>query len=129
MNPAQRRYMSRFIPTMVAYVVATIAVTWLFAHEPPQGPIRYLIALLPSIPILGIFLVIGRYLAEETDEFIRMRQVMALLIAIGLTLSFCATWGFLENYEVVPTIGVFNVVWGFFGAQLVSGAVVSLWYR
>jgi hypothetical protein len=58
-----------------------------------------------------------------------MRHVTGLLIGIGLTLSFCATWGFLEIYAGVPAIGLFNVVWIFFGAMGIGGAITAWWYR
>ncbi len=73
--------------------------------------------------------IIGRYLAQESDEFVRMRQVIGLLIAVGLTLSFCAAWGFLEIYADVPKVALFNVVWIFFGAMGLGNAVTAWWYR
>lgn len=129
MNAARRRYLARFFPTMAAYVVGVLAVTWIFNNQPPEGPLKYALAILPALPILVLIAIMGRYLVEETDEFVRMRHAMQLLIAIGLTLSFCAAWGFLEIYAGVPAIGLFNVVWGFFGAQIIAGPIVSFWYR
>jgi hypothetical protein len=129
MNAAKKRYITWFIPTMLAYVAAVLGVTWLFNTQPPTAPLSYLLALLPALPVLGVIAIIGRYLAEESDEFVRMRQVTGLLIAIGLTLSFCATWGFLEIYAGVPIVGLFNVVWIFFGAMGLGSAVTAWWYR
>lgn len=129
MNAARRRYVTRFVPTMLAYVASVLLVTWVFNNSPPEGLLKYALATLPALPILGVIAIMGRYLVEETDEFVRMRHAMVLLISIGLTLSFCAAWGFLEIYAGAPKIGLFNIVWGFFGAQLVSGPIVSRWYR
>lgn len=129
MNAAKRRYQYRFWPIMVAYVAAVVGVTWLFNNQPPEGPIKFALAVLPALPIVGILWAIGRYLIEETDEFVRMQQVVALLIAMGLTLSFCAIWGFLEIYHLVETISVFNISWGFFGAMGAGNLIVRLFYR
>jgi hypothetical protein len=129
MNTAKKRYIAWFIPTMLTYVAAVAGVTWLFNTQPPAPPISYLFALAPALPVLGLIAVIGRYLVQETDEFVRLRLVISLLIALGFTLSFCAGWGFLEIYAGVPKIGLFNVVWIFFGAQLIGSAVTSWWYR
>jgi hypothetical protein len=129
MNAARKRYIAWFVPTMLAYVASVIGVTWVFNTQPPAPPLSYLLAILPAVPVLGVIAIIGRYLIEETDEFVRMRQVVGLLISIGLTLSFCAAWGFLEIYADVPKIGLFNVVWGFFGAQLIGSLITSWWYR
>ena len=129
MNAARRRYLARFTPMMVAYVASVMGVTWVFNNQPPEGVLKYALAILPALPILGVIAIMGRYLVEETDEFVRMRHAMVLLVSIGLTLSFCAAWGFLEIYAGVPAIGLFNVVWGFFGAQLISSPIVNWWYR
>ena len=128
-NPAQRRYLYRFFPAMTAYVVSVAGVSWLFDTYSLDGAERYAVAALPALPIIAVLYVIGRYLLEETDEFVRLRLMISIIVALGLTLSFCATWGFLEIYADVPKIGLFNVVWGFFAAQLVGGAIVSWWYR
>lgn len=129
MSTARRRYIAWFIPTMLAYVVAVLGVTWMFTNHPPAAPVSYAIALLPAFPVLGVIAILGRYLAEETDEFIRMRHVTGLLIAIALTLSFCATWGFLEIYVDVPKVGIFHVVWIFFGAMGLGNGITAWWYR
>jgi hypothetical protein len=129
MNTAKRRYIYRFWPMIITYVVAVIAVTWLFNNHPPQGPMKVLIAILPALPIVGVLWVTARYLIEETDEFVRLQQMIALLIATGLTLSFCAIWGFLEIYHVVEPIGVFNISWGYFAAMGVGNGIVKLIYR
>ena len=44
----------------------------------------------------------GRYLVEETDEYLRARQVEAVLWASGLTLAATTVWGFLEAAGAAP---------------------------
>lgn len=129
MSPANRRYLTRFVPTMLAYVVIILGVGWLFENNPPQGAVKYLIALLPALPIVGVIIIVGRYLVEETDEFMRMRHVMALLFAMGITLSLCTMWGFLENYADVTHINAFFAFPLFCASWIVSAAVVAWWYR
>jgi hypothetical protein len=77
MSAAKRRYQVRFWPIMIAYVGAVLGVTWLFNNQPPEGPIKFVLAVLPALPIVGILWAIGRYLIEETDEFVRLRQMIA----------------------------------------------------
>jgi hypothetical protein len=129
MSPANRRYLTRFIPTMLAYVVIILGVGWVFENDPPQGNIKYLIAALPALPIVGVIIIIGRYLVEETDEFMRMRHVLALLFAMGITLSLCTIWGFLENYADAPHINAFFAFPLFCAAWIVSAAAVAWRYR
>ena len=114
---------------MVLYVGAVLGVTWLFNNQPPEGPIKLVIAVLPAAPIIGVLIVMGRYLVEEADEFLRLQHAISLLVAAGLTLSFCAVWGFLEIYHLVPVIGVFNISWGYFAAMGIGRLLVKWWYR
>jgi hypothetical protein len=117
---AYRRYLWRFFPTMLAYVVIVLGVSWLFdSHQEPNGAIAYALAILPAIPVIAIIVIMGLYVVEEKDEFMRMRHVMALLIGMGLTLSATVGWGFLEIYMHVDHLNAFWVfpmfcmAWGF----------------
>ena len=128
MNAAKRRYLARFWPVMVLYVAAVFGVSYWFNSAPPSGALKYAVAVLPALPIIGVFIVLGRYLVEETDEFVRLRQMIALLLAIGLTLTICAVLGFLEIYADVPQIGLFNVVWVFFLNFGIGSAAAKWWF-
>lgn len=129
MNVAQRRYLFRFLSMMTLYTVSVVWVAWTFGTNPPAGEVAYLLAALPALPIMGVLVVLGRYLIEERDEFVRHRHMVSLLLATGIVLAFCATWGFLEIFNLVPPIGVFHVSWGFFAAFGLASAVVGLFYR
>jgi hypothetical protein len=47
----------------------------------------FLFAVLPAIPMFAIFLLLGRYLARESDEFIRMMVIKALLWGAAVTVT------------------------------------------
>jgi hypothetical protein len=106
-NPAQRRYLRRFFPAMTAYVVILFACTWAAKQYDPQGPALFLLSLLPALPLLAVIAVMGLYLTEETDEFIRARLVTAMIGGIGITLAVTTVWGFLEHGGVVPHFETF----------------------
>jgi nitric oxide reductase large subunit len=113
-NPAQRAYLRRFVPTMLAYVVAVTAVSAVMrSAHPPTGALAYALAVLPALPLLGVFWIIGRYLVEEQDEYVRMLRVRQTLIATGLTLSLATLWGFLETFANAPHVPLFyvSVLW------------------
>ena len=127
---AYRRYLWRFFPTMIAYVVIVYGVSWLFDRgQAPDGPLGYALAVLPAIPVIGVIIIMGLYVVEETDEFMRMRHVMALLIGMGLTLSATVAWGCLEIYMHVAHLDafwifpMFCIAWGF------SSGVLARVYR
>jgi hypothetical protein len=129
MNVAQRRYAFRFLSMMTLYTVSVVWVGWTFGTNPPAGQAKYFLAALPALPIIGVLFVLGRYLFEEADEFLRHRHMVSLLLATGIMLSFCATWGFLELFGLVPQIGVFHISWGFFAGWGFASALVGLFYR
>ena len=114
---------------MLAYMLFLVPVIWGFVHFRPTGAPAYVLAVLPALPILGMLVVIGLYLAEETDEFVRNMQIQALLGGIGGTLAVVSVWGFLEDFAHAPRLDLFMVYplfWVFVG---ISTAVVRMRYR
>jgi phosphotransferase system glucose/maltose/N-acetylglucosamine-specific IIC component len=104
-----RAYLLRFGISMTAYVVVLVAVDVYFHHNAPEGPLRYLLAVLPAIPILGVIHAMGRYLVEEPDEYVRAQAIRAVLRALGLTLAAATAWGFIENFAGGPQIPMYYV--------------------
>ena len=101
---AGRKYLQRFAPAMTAYVVAMLGVTWWVKHAPPDGPLLYVAAVLPALPLLVVIWAMGRYLVEETDEYQRARRVQSILWGAGVTLAIATVWGFLESFTTVPHV-------------------------
>ncbi len=104
---ANKRYRRDFALTMVVYIVAVIGgAFFLKTFDTPPVWVSALVALASSIPVIFVFVLMGRLL-RETDEYTRLRQTEVLLLAGGITLSLCVTWGFLEMAEIVPHITSF----------------------
>jgi len=101
-SPAMRNYLRRLAGFMLAYIGLIFAVGYLFRIAPPTGALAWGVAVLPALPILGVFWTIYRLLAEETDEYIRQLLVRQSLFATAFCLSIMTVWEFLQNYEVVP---------------------------
>lgn len=124
MNPAGRRYLRRFAPTMTAYVVLLMLSNRAIASWHPTGAALVALALLPALAIIGVIVVIGLYLTEERDEYLRQRIVTAMLIGLGFMLSVTTAWGFLEQAGVVPHLPSYCafILWcaGWGGAQAVA---------
>lgn len=118
MSPAMRRYMLRFIPAMLAYVVVLTGSILTFEHLRPTGPLLWAVAVAPALPIIAVIAIMGLYLVEETDEFQRGMSAQALLWGMGITLAAATVWGFLENFGLVahmPAYLAFPVFCGAFG--------------
>jgi hypothetical protein len=97
-----RRYLLRFGVSMSAYVILLVTAVSLGRQGLAEGPWGYLIALAPSVGVLGAIASIGLYLAEETDEFARTTLIHSLLWGTAGTLSLASIWGFLENFDKAP---------------------------
>ena len=106
---AGRRYIARFIPAMFAYVVVLSGALWAISTLEPTGPLLWVLAIAPALPVIAVIAIMGLYLIEETDEFIRSVLVQSMLWGVGITLSACTAWGFLENADVVPHIPLYLV--------------------
>jgi hypothetical protein len=94
---AGRRYQRRFFPTMFAYVAVLFACIWAIRHWQPSGATLVLLSVLPAVPILAVIVVMGLYLVEETDEFLRQRIAACMLFGTGVLLALVTVYAFLVN--------------------------------
>ncbi|MGZ8998632.1 MAG: hypothetical protein ACXW2T_07235, partial [Allosphingosinicella sp.] len=88
-----------------------------------RGPAIWGIAVLPALPLLFVFYAMGRYLAELTDEYVRMLEVRKALVATGLTLAVATVLGFLEIYAEAPHMPLFFIPCIWFGGLCVGQIV------
>jgi xanthosine utilization system XapX-like protein len=109
-SPAGRRYLKRFIPTMIAYVISIFGASYGFELFDLSGPLAWALAVAPALPILAIIAIMGLYIKEETDEFQRSVLVESMLWGFGITLAITTVWGFLEMYVHTPGLQSF---WAF----------------
>ncbi len=123
-TPAWKRYNWRVIWLSLAYVAFLLPAVYGFKHRLVSDVLAYAVAILPALPIIGIFAAIGRYLVEEQDEYVRMLMVRQTLWASGFTLSLATIWGFLENFDLVGHVdGYYIVIVWFFGLGI--GGIVN----
>lgn len=124
LSPALKRYNKRVIGMSLLYAVFILSAVYSFKHQLIHGFIAYVVAILPALPVIGIFGAMGRYLVEEQDEYVRMVMVRQTLWASGFALSMATIWGFLESFDLVGHIAAWNivVVW-FFGLGI--GSVIN----
>lgn len=123
-TPAWKRYNWRIIWLSLLYVAFLLPAVYGFKHQLVPSSLIYLVAILPAVPIIGIFAAMGRYLVEERDEYVRVLMVRKILWASGLTLSVATIWGFLDNFRLVGHAdGYWLLVVWFFGLGL--GGIVN----
>ena len=128
-NPPQRRFVVRMWVTAGLCVLLSVVAALAFYFGHLSGPLAYLVAVLPALPILGALYATGAYLTQETDEFQRNVLVQTLLGGMGVTLAATTVWGYLEDFANAPHLHlawVYPLFWLFAG---LSYPVVRLRYR
>jgi hypothetical protein len=109
-TPALRNYNRRSLIWSFAYVASLFAAISIDKAYDPSGIAAVLVAVLPALPVLYFIWALGRYLTEEQDEYIRMQQVRAALIATAILLGVGTVWGFLDTFGLVPGVPGWAVV-------------------
>ena len=101
-SPATRRYVTRTLVLMVIYLVTLFVAIRAFRSDAVSGVPAYALAILPALPVIGVFWAVMRLLIEEPDEFIRLLHVRQCLFATGFCLTIMTIWEFLQNFDLVP---------------------------
>lgn len=100
-NAAARRYTIRLFILMAAYVLLLIFAKWMFKRGFADGALAYVLALLPALPIIGVFWAVMRLLVEQTDEYLRMLMVRQCLFATGFALFVTTIREWLQNFDLI----------------------------
>ena len=124
-NAAQRRYNGRVIVAALAYAVLLTGEQYALRHALVSPVTGYALAVLPALPIIAIFVLVGRYLIEEQDEYLRMRMVRQILWTTALTLAATTLWGFLEDAGL-PHLPMFYVAVFWFAGLGIVGCILNL---
>jgi hypothetical protein len=128
-SPVERRYVIRMWIMAALCVLFSLLAVVVFRHGHPHGIVSYLVAVLPALPIMGVLVYTGVYLAEEKDEFQRNLLVQSLLGGTGGILAVITAWGYMEDLAHAPhmdLIWVYPLFWLFAG---ISYGLVRARYR
>jgi hypothetical protein len=112
---------------MSLYMVILFSCLKLVKTAPMHGWLLYLVALLPAVPVIAVLASLGRYLQEETDEYLRMLATRSLLVGSGALLGTIVANDFLRliahSAALSPFVcfAVFFVAFGL--AQMVQDMV------
>ena len=114
----KKQYRRGFAISMVNYVINIVFVT-AFINSNPELPQygKYILAMIPSIPIGASLLVLMRYL-NNCDEYLQAAMGRLFIITTLITLFLSTFWGFLEAFANAPHIElywVYVVFWALYG--------------
>ena len=104
------RYNRDFLASTLGYVVALSLAIYLWNNVEGARQFAWALALLPIAPTFAMIFFMGRYLNEETDEFLRHRAVMSSMVGLGFVLVLGTAWGFMETFGAVPHVWAWWVV-------------------
>lgn len=120
-TPAQRAHTKRILWLLLVYAIILPPLVWVRTNTALAGFVPTLMAIIASIPVLGIFASWGRYLSDERDEYHQALALKRIAIATNVTMGAAVVWGFLQAFGAMPLIEVYWVpfVWvvvqGLFG--------------
>lgn len=114
-TPAQRAHARRVVWLMIAYAVILPLFIWVLSTRHVAQPLMLGMAMIASLPLLGIFASWGRYLSEERDEYQQSVMLRQTAVATNVTMGVAVVWGFLQAFGVMPLIETYwiAVIWAF----------------
>ncbi len=92
---------------MAVYVASLFVAKYLISRNLVDGPVVWVLGLLPGLAVIGAFYAIAMLMVEQKDEFIRMLIVRKTLIGTAIALSLATVWGFLENFGLVSHVDAY----------------------
>ena len=98
LNAAKKTMIRRGAVALVAYELAWGASFYWVFRTKAEGTMLFLIAVLPTLPVVGFIAVIARYLGEEVDEFHRLLVVRCLLWGAAAVMTSVCFHGFLQLF-------------------------------
>lgn len=120
-TPAMKRYNRRMLWAFAGYVVALFGANSIDNHYHLQGGVLIALSVVPALPIIAVVAIIGRYLVEERDEYLRQRLVTCMLFGTGVLLAVGTVYNFLSGsgaIDPMPRLWIFPVwAMGWFAAQ------------
>lgn len=122
-SPASVRFLWRFIGATLVYGVLITGATWVARNFDPSPIGLVALSILPAIAIAASLIVVGLYLVEETDEYVRKRQAVAMLVSIGILLTLSTALGFLQQRNLIGSV---DLLWAF-PAWCVLWSIIQCW--
>jgi hypothetical protein len=113
---ALKRYQRRVLSTVAAYLVVLFGSITVVRHLHVQGVLLYLLAMLPAVPVILILGWLGLYLQEETDEYLRLITMRALLVGTAALMGVIVVSDFLQAIAERPALPPFTYFLVFFSA-------------
>jgi hypothetical protein len=113
LNAAKKSLIRRGAVVLVVYELVFVGTMFWVDRAKPAGTMLFMIALLPTLTVLGLIATLGRYLGEEVDEFHRQLVVRCLLWGVAAVMTsvcfhcFLQLFGWKGSWPAGVELGVF----------------------
>jgi hypothetical protein len=97
-SPATRAYQKQTFTVLALYFVVFCGTKYLVDRLHPAGWQLFAFAVLPSLPLIAMFYLTGKYLKAERDDFKRELIMRCLLAGAGTCLSVNVIAGYLRIF-------------------------------
>jgi hypothetical protein len=104
LTPAQRAHIRRVLWLMLVYAIVLPPLVWLRATRHLSDGLLLIMAIVASVPVLGMLASWGRYLSDERDEYHQTLTLRRIAIATNATMGAAVVWGFLQAFGVMPLV-------------------------
>ena len=112
-TPAAQRYTRRSWVVVLLYImVASANAAMPHVFSPPRMLVVTM-ALVLGLLVVALIVLLAMYLQEETDEYVRNRSILAMLLATGVVLVLSSVLGMLQIGGLIGHVPMFLafVVW------------------
>ncbi|MGA1981912.1 MAG: hypothetical protein ABSG84_05525 [Acidobacteriaceae bacterium] len=121
-TPAHRAYQKRSLSVLALYFVVFTGTAYLVDRIHPSGWALFAFALFPSLPLIEVFYLTGKYLKAEQDGYKRDLVMRCLLAGAGACLSVNVFAGFLRIFgwhgQTPPFMELFAFCFAVLAAKL-----------
>jgi uncharacterized membrane protein len=98
LSPLQRRSLAGFGGVLAVTAGITMAVHDAMERVHPSRAGIVGLGVLAAIPVGVLIFIVGRYLARETDEFVRMLVMKSILWGFAVTMMTDTVYSYLAEY-------------------------------
>jgi hypothetical protein len=126
LTPAQRAHIRRVLWLMLVYAIVLPPLVWLRATRHLSDGLLLIMAIVASVPVLGMLASWGRYLSDERDEYHQTLTLRRIAIATNATMGAAVVWGFLQAFGVMPLVEAYWIPFAWVVMQGASACIAVL---
>ena len=110
---AQRRLRKSMAWILAEYLIVFVGTFYCAQKYHPTGALVWIFAAFPLLPMVMMFVLFGRYLRDERDEYKRAMVIRCVLWGTAGAMTLHLLTGFLQIFEWKGQMPPFSELWVF----------------